>query len=133
MSMLVTFPGGSAVTAHYQGFDIQTDQPASDGVDNRAPTPYDLFIASLGTCAGFYALRFCQQRQLPTTGLQLTVDIDRDPVSKRLERVTIILHLPDGFPEKYRGAIVRAVDQCSVKRALLDPPVIAVTTAVALT
>lgn len=129
MSMIVTFPGGVAVTAAYRGFTVHTDQPAANGGGNSAPSPFDLFLVSLGTCAGFYALRFCQQRQLPSDGLELRLAIDRNPESRRLDRVAITLHLPDGFPEKYRAAIVRATDQCAVKQALADPPEILVTVA----
>jgi len=127
MEMTVSFPGGVAVVADYKGFVIRTDQPVEDGGANSAPSPYDLFIASLGTCAGFYALRFCQQRRLPTAGMELRVALDRHPESGRLDRVAIDLRLPEGFPARYRTAIVRAVGQCSVKRALLDPPEIAIT------
>lgn len=127
MSMIVSFPGGAAVTARYKGFEIRTDQPEGSGGGNSAPSPFDLFVASLGTCAGFYALRFFQQRQLATEGLELTVDIERNPESKRLDQVALRLHLPAGFPDKYRTAILRSVDQCAVKQALLDPPEISVT------
>ena len=127
MGMIVSFPGGVAVTARYKGFEIRTDQPEGSGGGNSDPSPFDLFVASLGTCAGFYALRFCQQRQLATAGLELSVDIDRNPESKRLDRVEIRLHLPAGFPDTYRAAIIRATDQCAVKQALLDPPQISVT------
>jgi ribosomal protein S12 methylthiotransferase accessory factor len=127
MSMTISFPGGAAVNARYDGFEIRTDQPPANGGSNSAPSPFDLFLASLGTCAGFFALRFCQQRQLPTAGMELNLDIDRDLASKRLNRVVIALRLPDGFPEKYRAAIVRATDQCAVKQALIDPPEITVT------
>jgi ribosomal protein S12 methylthiotransferase accessory factor len=128
MSMIISFPGGVAVDARYQGFTIRTDQPPENGGAGNAFSPFDLFIASLGTCAGFFALRFCQQRQLSTTGLELSVEIDRNPESKRLDRIGITLRLPEDFPEKYRAAIVRAADQCAVKQALLDPPEIVVTT-----
>lgn len=128
MSMAISFPGGVAVTASYKGFEIRTDQPAANGGANSAPSPFDLFVVSLGTCAGFYALRFCQERRLPTEGMKLTAEIDRNPETKRLDRVTIQLMLPEGFPAKYRAAIVRAADQCAVKQALVDPPEIVVIT-----
>lgn len=128
MSMEISFPGGVAVNARYKGFDILTDQPEGSGGANQAPAPFDLFLVSLGTCAGFYALRFCQQRELPTEGLRLAMETTRDAETKRLTRVDITLQLPVGFPEKYRQAIIRATDQCAVKRVLLDPPEIAVVT-----
>jgi len=79
-------------------------------------------MASLGTCAGFYALRFCQERQLPTGGLSLTLDWERDVAGHRLSKIRLALSLPAEFPEKYRQAVIRAVNQCSVKRTILDPP-----------
>ncbi len=120
--MEITFPGGVQVSARYKEFELTTDQPETNGGQNSAPSPFDLFLASLGTCAGFFALRFCQQRELPTTGMRLELNSERNAETRRLDRVVITLHLPDGFPEKYRSAIVRATDQCTVKKALLDPP-----------
>lgn len=129
MSMEITFPGGVAVNAQFKGFEIETDQPEVNGGSNSAPSPFDLFLVSLGTCAGFFALRLCQQRQLPTDGLRLTMTSEKNPETKRLDSVGITIHLPADFPEKYRGAIIRATDQCAVKQALLQPPSITVDTA----
>ncbi len=126
--MEITFPGGVQVNARFKGFEIVSDQPEQNGGQNSAPSPFDFFLASLGTCAGFFALRFCQQRQLPTTGMRLQLTSERNPETKRLDRVEIILHLPENFPEKYRNAIIRATDQCAVKKALLDPPEIELVT-----
>lgn len=124
--MEITFPGGVRVNASSNGFEIASDQPEKNGGENSAPSPFDLFLMSLGTCAGFFALRFCQQRDLPTAGLRLTLDSERNAETKRLDRVEIRIHLPGDFPEKYRSAILRATDQCAVKKALLDPPEIEV-------
>ena len=126
--MEITFPGGVRVNAKYGGFDIATDQPEKNGGENSAPAPFDLFLVSLGTCAGFYALRFCQQRELTTDGMRLSLTTRRNPETKRLDRIEITLNLPDGFPEKYRGAIIRATDQCAVKKVLVDPPEIELVT-----
>jgi putative redox protein len=108
----VSFPGGVAVDATMKGEVIHTDQ---SGI-----APFDLFLASIATCAGFYALRFCQQRGIDTAGLGVTLTPLRG--DKRLDTLRIDLRLPPGFPEKYREAIVRAVDQCAVKKAIADPP-----------
>ncbi|MDH4008255.1 MAG: OsmC family protein [Desulfuromonadales bacterium] len=126
--MEITFPGGVRVNAQYNGFDIATDQPEKNGGENSAPAPFDLFLVSLGTCAGFYALRFCQQRELTTDGMRMSLTTRRNPETKRLDRIEITLNLPDGFPEKYRGAIIRATDQCAVKKVLVDPPEIELVT-----
>jgi ribosomal protein S12 methylthiotransferase accessory factor len=122
-NMDITFSGGTAVDACFDGLRVHTEQPKGDGGQNLAPAPFDLFLASMGTCAGFYALRFCQERELVTEGLRLTLETERDAEGRhRLSRVRITIHLPPAFPEKYRRAIVRATNQCSVKRTVLDPP-----------
>ncbi|SDZ96550.1 ribosomal protein S12 methylthiotransferase accessory factor [Desulfuromusa kysingii] len=123
MAMITaTFPGGAVVNANFSGFEVSTDQPEDNGGTNSAPEPYMLFLSSILTCAGFYAQRFCQQRQLSTEGMTMTLDIDRHPESRRLEKVKMAIQLPDGFPDKYQKAIVRAAGMCSVKKAIADPP-----------
>jgi putative redox protein len=122
MSMHIEFPGGLAVEAQYKGFTILTDQPEHAGGGGAAPAPFDLFLASLGTCAGLYALRFCQRRNIDTRGLGLSLATEVDTVANRLETVRLEISLPDSFPDKYRDAIVRAVEQCAVKQVISDPP-----------
>jgi putative redox protein len=124
----ILFPGGVAVEARFEGFSVCTDQPVSQGGQGSAPAPFDLFLVSLGTCAGLYALWFCPERKLPTEGLKLTLQTERYAERHRLSKVRLGIMLPEGFPEKYRQAIVRATNQCSVKRAILDPPDFEVTT-----
>ena len=122
MEMKITFPGGVAADAHFKGFTVHTDQTVESGGQDSGPQPFDLFLASIGTCAGFYALRFCQQRALDTTGLGVTLITSKEPGASRLSTIRVEIHLPAGFPDKYRDAIVRAADQCAVKRHILEPP-----------
>ena len=124
--MEIRFPGGMQVDALHEGFRIRTDQPVAQGGSGSAPSPFDLFLVSIGTCAGFYALRFCQERSLDVDGLALSVTPERE--GKRVACVRIAVRLPLSFPDKYREAILRAVDQCSVKRHLAEPPRIEVVT-----
>ena len=121
-TMQITFPGGVAVDAHFRGFTVHTDQRLDHGGAETGPEPFELFLASLGTCAGLYALRFCQQRGIDATGLGLTLITEKDPDAPRTGLVRMELQLPPTFPEKYRDAIVRAADQCAVKRHILEPP-----------
>ena len=127
-SVEIRFPGGMQVEAVHEGFLIRTDQPVDKGGSGSAPSPFDLFLASIGTCAGFYALRFCQQRNLDAEGLALSVTPERDAGGKHVDRIRIAVELPSLFPEKYREAILRAIDQCTVKRHLVHPPEIDVVT-----
>lgn len=122
MDIRVTFPGGKRVDAHLGDVVIRTDQPPSLGGDDSAPAPFDLFLASLATCAGIYALGFCQARKLSTEGLALTQRYEVDPETKLPRLVQLELQLPDGFPEMYRAAIVRAVEGCKVKKTIAAQP-----------
>ena len=125
--MEIHFPGGLGVEALHKGFTILTDQPIEGGGSGTAPTPFDLFLASIGTCAGLYALKFCRQRNLDTEGLALELTPERDEVGKRVSLLRLEVSLPPAFPEKYREAILRAVDQCTVKRHIFEPPQFEVT------
>ena len=124
--IVVSFPGGKRVDAQVGAFTIRTDQPASGGGDGSAAAPFDLFLASLATCAGIYVLGFCQARGIPTDGLALTQRHEVDPDTHLPTRVTLDLRLPDGFPEKYRTAIVRVAEGCKVKKTIAAAPVISV-------
>lgn len=128
MDMKITFPGGLAVNAEFKGYSVHSDQPVEYGGGGKAPAPFDLFLASIGTCAGLYALRFCQQRNLDTTGLGVTLSAEKDDSGTRIGTIQLTIELPEGFPEKYRDAIIRAADQCAVKRHIMEPPHFEVTT-----
>ena len=130
MEMRVTFAGGKKVNAELDSFMIPTDQPAEYGGEGTAPSPFGYFLASLGTCAGFYVLSFCQQRGIATEGLTLTqkAEFSEDADGKsRLSRLAIDIVLPPGFPEKYRTAIVRTAELCTVKKAIMNPPEFVIT------
>lgn len=118
----VTFPGGALVTANFDNFAVATDQPEDNGGANSAPEPYMLFLSSIVTCAGFYVQKFCQQRELDTTGLTMTLDIERNDETRRLDKIKMAIQLPAEFPAKYKNAIIRAAGMCSVKKAIADPP-----------
>lgn len=123
----VSFPGGKKVDADFGSRVIHTDQPASQGGGDTAPGPFDLFLASLATCAGFYVLSFCQTRGISTDGLELVQHHRFDETTHRLSRVELTITLPPGFPEKLRSAVVHAASGCKVKRLLMDPPEVVVT------
>lgn len=120
--MEITFPGGKKVDAHMKGMVIHTDQSVYAGGEGSAPAPFDLFLASIGTCAGVYALGFCQSKGIPTEGLALTMGIEKDPTTHHMTQVSLQLTLPKDFPMKYEAAIMRAMDLCAVKKHMLSPP-----------
>jgi ribosomal protein S12 methylthiotransferase accessory factor len=117
----VTFPGGKRVDATVGGHVVHTDQTVEHGGGGTAPEPYDVFLASLATCAGAYLLAFCDARRLPTREIELVERASFD-ANHRLEAVELEVVLPPSFPEKYRVAVLRAVEGCKVKKTLAAPP-----------
>ncbi|MDD2851093.1 MAG: OsmC family protein [Desulfuromonadaceae bacterium] len=125
MEMKITFPGGEKVNAEINNRVIYTDQPVEGGGEGTAPSPFEYFLASLGTCAGIYVLSFCQQRQIATEGLALTQKMEfiaTEDGKNKLSKIVLSIDLPPGFPEKYRNAIIKTAGLCSVKKVLMDPP-----------
>ena len=124
MEMLIDFPGGARVDAHFGTFTIHTDQPP----ESSAPTPFAVFLASLGTCAGIYVLGFCHQRNLPTEGLRIMERIHTEPLTGMVSKVDLEIQLPPTFPEKYRQAVIHSAELCAVKKHLETPPQFEITT-----
>jgi ribosomal protein S12 methylthiotransferase accessory factor len=116
--MIVTFPGGKRVDTQVGGHLIRTDQPVSNGGEDTAPSPFNLFVASIGTCAGIYVVGFCQKRELSTEGIRIRQRNHFHPETGVLTRVELDIEVPAAFPEKYRDALVRVADQCAVKKAI---------------
>ena len=127
MNMVIDFPGGLQVDANFGPYTVSTDQPPPYG-NGSAPTPFATFLASIGTCAGIYVLSFCQQRDLPTDGVRILQSLEVDPRTGLVNKVLLDIQLPPEFPEKYRTAVIRAADQCAVKKHFENPPQIAIST-----
>jgi putative redox protein len=131
VEMIIDFPGGARVDAHFGGFVVPTDQPASGGGQSSAPTPFATFLSTIGTCAGIYVLGFCRQRGIPTDGIRLVQRMGMDQATGLVRDIDVTIELPAAFPSKYADAVVRAAEQCAVKRHFENPPVIRVASAMA--
>ncbi|RPH59675.1 MAG: osmotically inducible protein OsmC [Chloroflexi bacterium] len=127
MEMIIDFPGGARVDAHFGNFTVKTDQPPMGGGEGSAPTPFAVFLSSIGTCAGIYVLGFCRQRGLPTDGIRIVQRIHSD-FSGMVKKVDLEIQVPPAFPEKYRDSLIRSAELCAVKKHLENPPKFDVTT-----
>ena len=116
--MLVRLPGNLKVDAEYKDFTIRTDQPVYSGGDNTAPAPFDLFLASLGTCSGIYVAFFCQQRKIPYEDITMEMFWERNEETRLPEKFRFEIHLTKDFPKKYIKALKKSVAQCAVKRLM---------------
>ncbi len=126
MEMIIDFPGGLKVDAHFRGHTVQTDQPPMD----EAPMPFEVFLASIGTCAGIYVLGFCKQRNLPTEGIRIIQRNHFNMMTGLPDKVDLEIQVPPDFPQQYHAALIRSAELCKVKKTLENPPVFEVTTKV---
>jgi ribosomal protein S12 methylthiotransferase accessory factor len=124
MEMSIDFPGGSRVDAHFGPFTVATDQPPA----GTAPTPFAIFLSSIGTCAGIYVLGFCRQRGLPTEGIKILQRVQSHPFNGMVEKIELEIQVPPDFPSKYYDALVKSAELCAVKKHLENPPRFEITT-----
>jgi putative redox protein len=130
MEMIIDFPGGAKVDAHFGSFTVKTDQPAIGGGEGSAPSPFEMFLSSIGTCAGIYVLGFCKQRNLPTEGIRIIQRIHHDRSTGMVSKIDLEIQTPASFPEKYLSSLIRSAELCAVKKHIENPPEFEVTTKV---
>ena len=122
MDMKITFPDNLKVNAEYKGFTVESDQSERSGGNGSNPAPFDYFLVSLGTCAGIYVLQFMKKRGMALDGVKMIMSTMRDQSRGMLSRIVFKVDMPEDFPEKYKTAIIKAVNLCAVKKHLHDPP-----------
>jgi ribosomal protein S12 methylthiotransferase accessory factor len=125
--MEITFDGGKVVTAHCRDHAIRTDQSENSGGKNSAPSPFELYLASIGTCAGIYVKSFCDNRNIPAENIRLVQSVEYDKESGLPVSIKIDIQLPSDFPEKYRASVIHVADLCKVKKSIKTPPVFEIT------
>ena len=111
------------VTAHIGEHSIKTDQSINSGGANAAPSPFDLYLAAIGTCAGVYVKSFCDNRKIPAENIKIIQNTEYDDVTGLPVSITIDIILPPDFPEKYRASVVSVAELCKVKKSIANPPV----------
>ena len=126
----ITLDGGKVITAHINGKTIRTDQSVKNGGGGTAPEPFELFLASIGTCAGIYVKSFCDQREIPTENIKIIQSVEFDPVKRVPAIIKLDIQLPAGFPEKYKAAVISAAELCLVKKTINNSPEFQVKTSV---
>jgi len=120
--MEITFDGGKVIAAHSHGHIIRTDQPFDSGGSNTAPSPFELFLASIGTCAGIYVKSFCDNRQIPSENIKIIQTTEYNKETGLPSVIKIDIKLPPDFPEKYKASVLHVAGLCKVKKSIANPP-----------
>ena len=112
---------GQKQSAKFGDLEVISDQSVNAGGNAEHPEPFDYFLVSMVLCAGFYARKFCEQRDISTQGMTLTQNNENvDDNGKKL--FSIEINLPEGFPDKYKKALIAAVNTCTVKKVIQAVP-----------
>jgi len=101
---------------------IHVDQPVDAGGSDAAPTPTELFVASLASCVAFYARRYLSRHNLPSDGLSVAAEFTMAERPARVGHVHVSIDLPHGMPEERREALLAVASHCTVHNTLEDPP-----------
>ncbi len=128
--IVVTLSGGRRVDAQVGKHVLRTDQPLEDGGEDSSASPFQLFLASIGTCAGVFVQGFCAKRGISPEGIRILERPHLHPETGALTAVDLEIQVPSSFPEKYRDALVRVAGKCSVKQAIQAQPTFEVKTVV---
>jgi putative redox protein len=101
---------------------ITVDQLASDGGEDTAPTPTELFVASLASCVAFYARRFASRHGIPIEGLAVTADFSMASHPARVGEITLQVHLPGELSPEQQASLLAVTSHCTVHSTLMQPP-----------
>lgn len=121
MELKVTLEGNKKVSTKIGDHVIMTDQPEKNGGSNSAPAPYDLFLASIATCAGFYVQSYCDNKDLDASGIEISLTVKRDD-KQAINGFITTIHVPETIPEKLHGALKKVAQQCAVKKTIMTNP-----------
>ena len=105
---------------------IACDQPTENGGHDEGMTPPELLLASLGSCAGFYAAQYLRKFKLATEGTRVRVTAEKVKDPARIENFRIEIETPVDLSEQHRAGVERAVHHCLIHNTLLHPPQIAI-------
>lgn len=106
---------------------IACDQPAENGGFDEGMTPPELLLASLGSCAAYYAAEYLRQKKLATDGTRVRVTAEKVKNPARVDNFRIEIELPLSVGEEDRAGVERAVHHCLIHNTLLNPPSISLT------
>ena len=121
-AVTVTHEKADRFSIDVRGHVLYVDQPTADGGDDTAPTPTELFVASLASCVAFYARRYLRRHGLPEEGLSVSAEAEMGSKPARVASMRVTVTLPDGVPDEKRQALLAVASHCTVHNTLTQAP-----------
>jgi putative redox protein len=122
MEVLVEHLGSVQFEIKARQHKIVSDQPSENGGFDEGMTPPELLLASLGSCAGFYAAQYLKKHRLAAEGTRVRVTADKLKDPARIDNFLIEVELPSTFSEQHRAGIQEAIHHCLIHNTLMHPP-----------
>jgi uncharacterized OsmC-like protein len=122
MHLTIERLGRVSFTVQTRSHLVLCDQPKENGGADKAMTPTELFLASLGTCVGYYVVQFCDTRNLDATDMRIQIDGEILPNPGRIGKIAICIRLPFELEEDKIKALIRAATHCTIHNTLMHPP-----------
>jgi len=122
MQVSVEHLGGVQFEIKARQHTITCGQPPENGGCDEGMTPPELLLASLGSCAGFYAVMYLKKHKLSTEGTRVHVSADKAKNPARMEDFRISVDVPADFTEEQKKGIEDAIHHCLIHNTLLNPP-----------
>lgn len=122
----ITYVAGVRFDVTVRGHTIVCDQPRENAGTDLGMTPPELLLASLGSCAAYYAVEYLRARNLSTTGVTIAVTAEKVQQPPRLTNFAIMLNIPELADQRHRNGVLRAVKTCLVHNTLIHSPTIRV-------
>lgn len=126
LEVLVEHLGEVQFEATARGHKVFCDQPLENGGFDEGMTPPEFLLASLGTCAGYYAVQYLKARRLPMQGLRVRITAEKAQAPARLDNIRIEMEYPEGLDSGQRAGVLAAVSKCMIHNTLLHSPKITV-------
>jgi len=126
LEVVVDHLGEVQFEATARGHKVFSDQPVENGGFDEGMTPPELLLASLGTCAGYYAVQYLKARHLPMQGLRVRTAAEKAQGPARLDNIRIEMEYPEALDSWHRAGVLAAVNKCMIHNTLLHPPKITV-------
>jgi uncharacterized OsmC-like protein len=125
-SMTISWAGGVALAVEARSHRLTVDQPVEDGGEDLGITPVEMFIASLGTCIAYYAVRFCQRHNISTDGLAVRTEWSYREQPHRIGAIGVRVDLKGEWDAGLKERLQKVVEGCTVHKSITHPPEIAI-------
>ncbi len=120
----VDYESGDKFQIAVRQHSIRVDQPTFDGGDDTAPTPTDLFIASLAACVAYYVRRFLSRHGHQVEGLAVISEVDFAPHPHRVGAIDLRVEVPGELSPEQRASLLAVASRCTVHNSLRQPPAV---------